>query len=88
MIRLECPNCGSRNVSEFRFGGEVHPRPSQPTQVSREEWVDYLYLRTNEAGLQKEWWHHRSGCGLWFLAARDTVTQVVEKTYLWEAGDE
>ena len=30
MLILSCPNCGERNVSEFRFGGEYNPRPADP----------------------------------------------------------
>lgn len=83
MILLTCPNCGERNAAEFRFGGEYNARPRNPDTVSNEEWVDYLYLKENKLGVQKEWWYHRAGCGLWFLAERHTKTQVVEKTYLW-----
>jgi heterotetrameric sarcosine oxidase delta subunit len=36
-----------------------------------------LYTRTNEAGVQKEWWYHRGGCHAWFLAMRDTRTNIV-----------
>ncbi|MFQ5614185.1 MAG: sarcosine oxidase subunit delta [Anaerolineae bacterium] len=84
MILLTCPNCGERNVAEFRFGGEYNPRPANPAAASNEEWVDYLYLKENKLGVQKEWWYHRAGCGLWFLAERHTKTQVVQQTYLWE----
>jgi heterotetrameric sarcosine oxidase delta subunit len=74
---LTCPNCGPRDVYEFRFGGEYQTRP-QP-DAPAEAWVRYLYLRSNEAGIQKEWWYHRAGCHAWFLAQRDTRTnQVVE----------
>lgn len=81
---IECPNCGSRSVYEFRFGGEVHERPS-PT-VPSQEWVRHLYMRQNEAGPQKEWWFHRFGCRKWFLAVRNTTTNVVQKTH-WPEED-
>jgi sarcosine oxidase, subunit delta len=84
MIILTCPNCGERNVAEFRFGGEYNPRPDGSTEVPRAAWADYLYLKENKLGVQKEWWYHRAGCGLWFLAERHTKTQVVTKTFLWE----
>ena len=67
---LPCPNCGPRDFYEFRFGGEYQKRP-QPTE-SQDAWIRYLYFRDNEAGLQTEWWYHRSGCHAWFLAIRDT----------------
>jgi heterotetrameric sarcosine oxidase delta subunit len=80
MLRLNCPNCGERNVSEFRFGGEYNPRPKDPAALSDAEWSRYLYMRRNVRGIQTEWWHHGSGCGLWFLAERGTRTNAVVKT--------
>ena len=29
------------------------------------------------AGVQREWWNHRSGCRAWFIAERDTRTNEV-----------
>jgi sarcosine oxidase subunit delta len=77
---LECPNCGPRDVYEFKFQGEVTKRPvEKPTQ---RELSAYVYFRANVAGVQREWWYHRTGCGLWFVAERDTRTNVVLKTEL------
>ncbi len=85
MLLLKCPNCGERNVAEFRFGGEVKRRPPHPEDAAADvAWVDYLYLKENKLGVQKEWWYHSSGCGLWFLAERHTKTQLIERTYFWE----
>ncbi len=84
MLILECPNCGARNASEFHFGGEYRPRPRDPVHSSDAEWIEYLYLRDNAMGVQKEWWYHKAGCGLWFLAERHTRTSEVVGTYLWE----
>ncbi len=79
MILLPCPNCGERNVSEFRFGGELRQRPAD---VTPESWADYLYMRTNVLGVQREWWHH-DACGSWFIAERHTKTHDVLSTYFW-----
>ncbi len=76
---LPCPNCGPRSVYEFDFGGEYHARPS--INSSAQEWTRYLYLKTNSTGEQKEWWYHRLGCRLWFLAVRNTSTNQVRVTY-------
>jgi sarcosine oxidase subunit delta len=85
MIIINCPNCGPRNVAEFRFGGEYNERPPNPEAPDADEaWTDYLYLKENKLGIQKEWWYHRAGCGLWFLAERHTKTQEIDKTYFWE----
>ena len=72
---LECPNCGPRDVHEFAYRGEVTTRPIEtPTQ---RELSEYIYFRHNVAGIQREWWYHRVGCGEWFLAERDTRTNEV-----------
>ena len=84
MITLNCPNCGPRNVSEFRYGGEYNPRPAKPMETEDEAWSDYIFMKANKLGVQKEWWYHRSGCCSWFLVERNTKTNVVEKTYLFE----
>jgi heterotetrameric sarcosine oxidase delta subunit len=83
---LTCPNCGPREVTDFGFGGELVPRPR--SAPSRRELNAYNYFRRNVAGVQREWWCHRSGCGAWFLAERDTRTNEVLLTELPpEAGD-
>jgi len=87
MMTLDCPNCGRRNSQEFRYGGAYNPRPKQPSAGSDEAWADYLYMRDNKLGWQTEWWYHRAGCQLWFLAERHTETNRVAKTYLWPGGE-
>ncbi len=72
---LTCPNCGPREVTDFAFGGEVVPRPQ--SKPSQRELNTYNYFRRNVAGLQREWWYHRSGCRAWFVADRDTTTNEV-----------
>jgi heterotetrameric sarcosine oxidase delta subunit len=86
MILLECPNCGPRNISEFRYGGEARPRPAP--DADKDRWTDYVYLRNNPQDDLKEWWYHRSGCRRWFLAVRHTKTQKIHTTFFWNQGDE
>lgn len=73
MIALACPWCGDRNVSEFRYAGEVMARPD-PATVTPPQWRDYLYLRGNQRGWVTEQWYHRAGCRQYFIVDRDTVT--------------
>ncbi len=87
MIIIECPNCGPRNSGEFRFGGEYNPRPKNMKEITNEKWTDYVFLRENKVGVQKEWWYHRAGCGTWFLAERHTKSNEVVKTYMWEPAN-
>ena len=81
---LPCPNCGRRDVYEFRFGGELTRRPKHDASV--EEWTSYFYLRRNVAGDQTEWWYHALGCRRWFLAVRDTENNEVRETS-WPEGE-
>ena len=77
---LTCPNCGIREVTDFGFGGELSKRPA--ARPSPRELNAYVYFRRNVAGVQREWWHHRSGCRAWVLAERDTRTNRVHWTAL------
>lgn len=72
---LPCPHCGPRDVNEFVTTGEVLVRPKEPPSLR--ELAYYLYMRRNVAGVQQEWWYHRLGCKVWFLAERDTRTNEV-----------
>jgi heterotetrameric sarcosine oxidase delta subunit len=72
---LTCPHCGIREVTDFAFGGEVSARPRETP--SFRELCEYNYFRRNVAGVQREWWYHRSGCRTWFQAERDTRTNDV-----------
>ena len=79
---LPCPHCGPRGVYEFRFGGEVKQRPTP--DAPKERWVDYIYTKTNEAGVQKEWWYHRDGCRQWMLVLRNTVSNQILEAFFPE----
>ena len=77
---IPCPHCGKRSVYEFRFGGEVKPRPA--AGAPDEVWLDYAYTKVNAAGVQREWWYHRAGCREWLQAVRNTVTNEVIETLI------
>jgi heterotetrameric sarcosine oxidase delta subunit len=77
---LKCPNCGERSVYEFRFGGEVRQRPAP--DAAADAFLAYVLTKRNTAGLQVEWWYHRAGCGEWFKAHRNTLTNEVQQTML------
>ena len=78
MFLLDCPNCGPRDVGEFAYQGEITRRP--PERPTLRELTAYVYFRDNVAGVQREWWYHRVGCGVWFVAERDTRTNEVLRT--------
>ncbi len=80
MLQIPCPWCGTRDETEFHFGGEAHvERPG--IDVSDAEWADYLFNRENPKGLHYERWFHTFGCRQWFNVARDTVTHEIHVVY-------
>jgi heterotetrameric sarcosine oxidase delta subunit len=78
MLLIPCPWCGARAQTEYSYGGDATvERPTSPEQVSREEWLDHVYLRDNPRGPHLEWWYHGAGCRRWFKVRRDTLTHEV-----------
>lgn len=82
MLLIPCPHCGPRPELEFRYGGEAHmARPADPSAADDAAWGAHLYLRTNPQGEHAERWRHVHGCGRFFNALRDTVTDRFLATY-------
>ena len=81
MILITCPNCGARNVSEFRYVGESISRP-EPNTATPQQWRAYLYERSNPAGWITENWFHRAGCGRFLKIERDTTSNEVRAVQL------
>ena len=82
MLLVTCPYCGERPEVEFRHAGQAHiARPIDPDALTDAEWADYLYNRTNSRGLHIERWRHTHGCGRFFNAMRDTVSDFFLATY-------
>lgn len=73
MLWLHCPNCGSRPVDEFLFGGETPTVPDRITDPAERD-VDYVWMFDNVAGPSTERWFHAAGCRRWHTAVRDTTT--------------
>ncbi len=82
MLMINCPWCGFRDETEFKYGGQAHVvRPSPPELASDKDWADYLYMRKNEKGDHFEQWCHSSGCRRWFNVERNTVTNEMTRSY-------
>ena len=84
MLRIPCPHCGTRDETEFVFGGPAHVTRPKP-EVDDETWTSHLYKRKNPAGVHRERWLHLYGCGRWFNLARDTRTHRILSAYLMGA---
>jgi sarcosine oxidase subunit delta len=77
-MRLPCPFCGERDVSEFVCKGEVLPaRPDPAAPGAEDRFVEYLYARDNPAGPCREHWYHAAGCRRWLLVTRDLRSHAV-----------
>ena len=83
MLLIHCPYCeDSLPELEFTYAGEAHiARPADPSALSDEEWRDFLFIRTNARGPHYERWRHLHGCGRFFNAVRDTVSDRFLTTY-------
>jgi sarcosine oxidase subunit delta len=82
MLLIPCPYCGERPEIEFSYGGQAHlVRPANPSEVSDQDWAQYLYLRRNRKGVHAERWRHVHGCARFFNALRDTTTDQFVATY-------
>ena len=75
-LLITCPNCGPRDVTEFRYGGQVLPAIAQ----------DGTPTGSNLPGPQRERWFHRFGCRRWLVAERNVETNQVFSTG-WLTGD-
>jgi sarcosine oxidase subunit delta len=87
MLLIHCPYCEEdRSELEFRAAGDAHiARPDNIAEISDEDFEAYFFLRDNPKGLIFERWRHVAGCGRFFNAARDTVSDRFLKTY--KAGE-
>lgn len=83
MLLIRCPYCAAeRPELEFSYAGEAHiERPKDPSQLSDEEWKNHLFVRRNPRGTHFERWRHLHGCGRFFNAVRDTVSDKFVMTY-------
>ena len=74
-FNIDCPNCGPRPSTDFRYGGET--RPVEDPSSSELDEIKRLWMRRNVAGDQTERWFHRDGCRRWLTITRNTVTNQV-----------
>ena len=78
-MRIDCPHCGNRDAREFSYLGDAtvtRPDPNAPDALA--QFTAYVYLRDNPAGRHRELWYHGSGCQVWLVVTRHTVTHDIE----------
>ena len=87
MLLIHCPYCRSDLPElEFRSAGEAHlVRPEDMAPMTDEEFRDYFFVRDNPKGVSFERWRHVHGCGRFFNALRDTVSD--RFLHVYKAGE-
>jgi sarcosine oxidase subunit delta len=81
MLEIKCPYCGNRSQNEFAYGGDATvKRPELNTEISDQDWDNFVYYRKNPRGKHLELWHHISGCRQWFKVLRNTATHEIIQT--------
>lgn len=74
-MRINCPYCGERNVSEFTYKGDASLE--RPSSADPQAFHDFVYMRDNVPGPMKEFWFHAAGCHAWLILSRHTVTHEI-----------
>jgi methylglutamate dehydrogenase subunit B len=77
-MRIHCPFCGERDLSEFVYHGDANAtRPHSDVADASERFLNAVYLRDNPAGPHLELWYHNFGCHSWLKVLRDTRTHEI-----------
>jgi sarcosine oxidase subunit delta len=77
-MRIICPHCGERDLTEFSYLGDATmKRPDPQSADAVDQFVSYVYLRDNPAGLHREFWYHGSDCQTWLIVSRNTRTHEI-----------
>jgi len=75
-MKINCPFCGPRCISEFSYGGDASVQ-YPPLEAPADEWHAAVFLRENIRGRQIETWQHLQGCRSWLIVERDTATHEI-----------
>ena len=76
-MRIPCPQCGERDVSEFRYGGDASKKRPVAGAGGLKIWHEYVFTFENPKGPHEEFWQHTLGCRQWFKLIRNTATNEV-----------
>lgn len=77
MLRIPCPVCGTRDETEFTYGGDATMKRPPEASTDPDAWVTYVFERPNPRGRHHEYWHHVAGCRQWLILERDTLTHEI-----------
>lgn len=73
-MRITCPMCGERDIREFHYRGSARLLDRPAPDAGQSAFYDYVYIRENPAGANRELWFHDQGCRSWLVAERNVST--------------
>ncbi len=81
---IDHPLLGFRDASEFVYLGDASllDRPDWQADDANKLFHDYLYLRDNPAGEQRELWYHEQGDRSWLVVTRNTLSHEIMRVEL------
>ncbi|CUH82136.1 sarcosine oxidase subunit delta [Tropicibacter naphthalenivorans] len=73
------PLLGPRNAQEFTYLGDAQllRRPDPQAPDAEAAFCDYVFQRSNPAGVHQELWFHEQGDRSWLVVTRNTVTHEI-----------
>ena len=87
-MRIQCPFCGERDLSEFSYRGDAgFRRPDAAAPDAGPRFFEEVYLRVNPAGAHEELWYHLYGCRSWLKVTRNTRTHEILAVLPGQAAD-
>ena len=72
MLLIPCPHCGTRDESEFDYGGRAIEFPGLDAATSA--WHEALHLGNDSADYADEYWYHGAGCERWIQLRRNLLS--------------
>jgi len=85
-MRINCPLCGDRDSREFHYRGSAKLLDRPAPDAGEAAFYDYVHIRENPAGWNRELWHHDKGCRAWIVAERHATTYEFRKTELADSA--
>jgi sarcosine oxidase subunit delta len=76
LLRIDCPWCGTRDETEFRYRGDASV--SRPADASPSDAAAAVYERANPLGWHREYWLHAGGCRQVLVVERHTLTHAIQ----------
>jgi len=85
-MRINCPLCGERDSREFHYRGAARLLDRPKSDAGSADFHDYVHIRENPAGKNRELWLHETGCRAWLVVTRNVSTHQIFTVELAETA--